>query len=173
MRICLIDLGGAPRDSLQVYFGKHDFVGAEDQYDAVVIAGSYEVDGPQPELAEPDSATPVIGIGSGFEIACKLVGLDIAQTFEQAAGSSRLIPTEDGAKLFQGTDPLIVTESKRWLIDELPKSLQVLARSETGIEAFRHKHQPLVALQQLPEDFVYASDAKLVYGNLFGLFGRV
>lgn len=173
MRIYLIDLGGAPHDNLQDYLGKHELVSEGDQYDVVVIAGSYEIDGPQPELADPDNTKPVICVGSGFEIACGLAGQHIAQIFELAAGSSRLVPTDDGAKLFQGTDPLVVKESKRWLVDELPKSMQVLARSESGIEAFRHKQRPLLALQQLPEDFVYPSDAKLVYGNLFGLFDRM
>lgn len=188
MQIFLIDLGGAPRDALQAYLAKHELIevqtiGAQDWYDAVIVAGTY---GPAEASRNPlvidsdlrdllaDSAKPVIAIGSGgFELACGLVGLEIAEVFERGNGSSRLVPTNDGAKLFQGTDPLLVKESTRWLVDELPKSLQVLARSESGIEAFRHKQKPLIVLQQQPEDFEYSSDAKLVYGNLFGLFGRM
>jgi anthranilate/para-aminobenzoate synthase component II len=188
MQIFLINMGGASRDTLQAYIAKHELVIAEtitdkDLYDAVVIAGTCEpgTDSQDPLVIDSDlrdrlsdSTKPVVAIGGGgFELACGLVGMEIAEVFEQDSGASRIIPTDDGAKLFQGTDPLVVKETKRWLVDELPKSLQVLARSESGIEAFRHKQRPLIALQQLPEDFAYPSDAKLVYGNIFGLFGRM
>ncbi len=80
------------------------------------------------------------------------------------------MPTDDGAKVFQGSDPLCVVESKRWNIDELPKKLSVLARSETGIEAVRHKTLPLYGIQLLPKDFTYPSDAKMVFENLLAVF---
>lgn len=183
MRILLIDLGGLSPDNVQAYFAKHEImsdrnIAKEDAYDVVVIGGTGQSSTGTIEAVQnmltADSAKPVIGIGSaGFELACRLAGTEIAKSFELGNGMSRLVPTDDGAKLFQGTDPILVKESRRWLVDELPKSLQVLARTDDVIEAFRHKQKPLAALQQLPEDFIYPSDAKLVYGNIFGLFGRM
>lgn len=182
MRIFLIDLGGLSPDNLQAYLAKHEIVTGQtnasgDNYDAVIIGGTEQSAGAietVQSLPVANTTKPVIGIGSaGFELACGLAGVEIAKGFEQGSGACRLVPTDDGAKLFQGTDPILVKESRRWLVDELPKSLQVLARTEDVIEAFRHKQKPLAAIQQLPEDFVYPSDAKLVYGNIFGLFGRM
>lgn len=186
MRIVLINLGGTVSEELLALLAKHQvevepirpMPAVEPNVGGVVLAGAYDTaidpslsDGLVAWLAGFDK--PLVGIGQGFAIACKLYGVDLESIFEKSSAGSKLVPTDDGAKVFQGTDPLLVEATPRWLIDELPKSLQVLARSESGIEAIRHKQKPVIAIQQQFDDFVYPSDGKLVYANIFGLFGRV
>lgn len=188
MRIALIDLGAAPVADLQSLAAKHELLPLEgqmalqafaDDYGGVVLVGSYGSDEASdqyiPQLAEAVRATtvPVLGIGRGFEVICAANDVDLATVAEFEIAATKIIPTNDGAKIFQGSDPMSVRQAERWWVEELPKSLQVLARSETGIEAIRHKQRPMMALQLNLDDFVYVSDGKLVIKNLLGLFGRV
>jgi anthranilate/para-aminobenzoate synthase component II len=186
MKIALINLGGTVSGELLTLLAKHqvEIVSLESaavsQFEAegMILAGTYDTDiapAPTDELVArlSGSAKPLVGIGQGFAVVCKIQGIDLEDIFEKASAGSKLVPTDDGAKVFQGTDPLLIKDTPRWLIDELPKSLQVLARSESGIEAIRHKQKPVIAIQQQFDDFVYPSDSKLVYANIFGLFGRV
>jgi anthranilate/para-aminobenzoate synthase component II len=145
-----------------------------DGFEAVLLLGrANAVDcdsSTQQELGDwlAETGIPVLACGWGFGIMLSAYGFDAAAA-EQVEAATTLIPTEAGSSLFQGTDPLKVEPSVRWSIDreDLPKGLQILASSDTGIEALRHKKQPKFGIQLLPTDFTYPSDAKLVYGNLF------
>lgn len=186
MRIILIDLGGGACDELVRLLAKHqaEVVSARampaitPEIGGIVVVGASDAE-IDPSLANEIVARlsgldkPLVGIGQGFNTICKLQGVDLESIFDKAAAGGKLIPTDDGAKVFQGTDPLLIKATPRWLIDELPKGLQVLARSESGIEAIRHKQKPIVAIQQQFDDFIYPSDGSLVFGNIFSLFGRV
>lgn len=143
-----------------------------DGYDAVVIAGDLDAKvWNEPyflhEIELINTTTkPVLGIGDGFELLCYAVGCQLHEDFERAVGADRLTPTDAGAKLFQGTDPIRVDDVSRWAIDELPKVLQVLARSDLGIEAVKHKTRPLYGFQLFAENFAYPSDGAMVYSNV-------
>lgn len=115
---------------------------------------------------------PVIGLGWGFTMVCAALGEDLYELAERDVAATTVRPTDDGAKLFQGTEPIKVAEGTRWAIDQLPRSLRVLAMSESGIEAVKHNKMPLLALQMLPEDFVYPSDGKLVFENALSIAVR-
>lgn len=183
MRILLIDLATAPIDDLRVLLPKVEIkvITADalpndtEGYNGIVVAGTYDGQPFNKDLASRlvEYGLPLLGIGAGFETICSQLGMDLSEVYERGTGAGKLVPTDDGTKLFQGTDPLLVAKNERWLVDEVPRGVQVLARSDSGIEAVRHKQRPLTALQQLPGDFTYVSDAKLVYANLFGLFGKI
>jgi anthranilate/para-aminobenzoate synthase component II len=180
MRILILDLdGSAP--AITDFLDKTDVQTVTTNFSQVVeqtgiglvIIGSYANDTSVTDLFDQElyerivqTTAPVIGIGSGFEVICRAFGNNVEDIGDLDDGETRLVPTEAGSKMFQGSDPLLINPSRRWLIDELPKSLQVLARSQSGIEAIRHKQKPVYAIQQLPENFTYASDAKLVFANL-------
>jgi len=115
---------------------------------------------------------PVLTAGFGFELLCAASGINLSQFGGRGAGAEKIEPTTEGSKLFQGSDPLRVKPTERWLTDEFPKKLQVLARSDTGVEAVKHKTRPVYGLQQRPEDFAYPSDAKMVYRNIFSAFDQ-
>lgn len=144
-----------------------------DEYDSFVITGAYQ-DGPimneayfMPEIELVMSvAKPILGAGSGFEIICYAFGAQLQDIAEQVEAATKVTPTDAGAKIFQGTDPIKLTESTRWNVDELPRELQVLARSDSGIEAVKHKLRPIYGLQLLPKDFAYPSDGNMVFKNI-------
>jgi anthranilate/para-aminobenzoate synthase component II len=183
MQILVISIGSASTEEFESYAPKYQLVTVQpatipatlDEFSAIVVSGAYEATMPgRFELVQLLAGLdkPLIGVGIGYEVLCQVLGIDLDALADCAVGATRIIPTDDGAKLFQGTDPLLVKESMRWLVEELPKSCQVLARSDSGIEAFRHKKRPLTAIQQLPDDFTYPSDAKMVYANLFAALGK-
>jgi len=183
MQILVISVGDIHIDGLASYAPKHQVVVVQsaavpavlDEFSAIVVAGAYGAVSPgRFELVQMLAGLdkPLLGIGIGYEVLCQTLGIDLDALAECAVGAQRIIPTDDGSKIFQGTDPLLVKEGQRWLVEELPKSCQVLARSDSGIEAFRHKKRPLIAIQQLPDDFTYPSDAKMVYANLFAALGK-
>jgi GMP synthase-like glutamine amidotransferase len=187
MRIALIDLGAAPVGAMRELLAKHELSLVDGQvaleafaggYDGIVLMGSYDTDildeAYMTRLAEAVRGTevPVLGVGRGFQV-CAASGMDVAVVADCEVAATKIVPTNDGAKIFQGSDPMLVKGIRRWHIDELPKNLQVLARSDTGIEAFRYKQRPVVAIQLGLEDFVYVSDGRLVLKNLLALFGRL
>jgi anthranilate/para-aminobenzoate synthase component II len=191
MRLLLIDNGLAQLGQLQAVCAKYELdivqageiskVNTED-FDAVILAGGFghtvanDVTAYQAQLDIISSAgKPVLGIGFGFELVCYAIGARLDRIGEFAGGAPVITPTEDGAKVFQGTDPMRVNETERWLVEaeDLPKLLAVLATSETGVEAFKHKSRPVYGLQLFPEDFAYASDGKLVFENILASFQKL
>jgi GMP synthase-like glutamine amidotransferase len=188
MRLLLIDNETKHLDALKLLCANHavDVVKAGDisatdwqEYDGVILSGSYQ----QAVIVEADSyaneieiiqsgTVPVLGICFGFELICYAFGAELIQLGDRATGAAKIVPTDDGAKVFQGTDPIRVSEAYRWSVEELPKSLVVLARSETGIEAIRHKTKMVYGLQFHPEDFAYSSDGKLVFDNILSQFNK-
>lgn len=142
-------------------------------YDGIVLSGSYQHN---PVYEEPyfmaeisllqTTTKPVLGFCQGFELICYAYGCQLHELAERQLGAAKVTPTEDGAKIFQGTDPVIVTEAHRWDIEVVPRDLVVLARSETGIEAVRHRNKQIYGLQFYPEDFKYSSDGKMVFDNI-------
>jgi GMP synthase-like glutamine amidotransferase len=189
MRLLILDDGSGRLDGIHEACKKHELeivniggsqLPAFDSYDGVLLTGQYR-ESTSTEVSWPDSLStsiqeagvPVLGIGRGFELVCVAYGIDLATEGEHGTGADRLLPTADGAKLFQGSDPIRVNETYRWCVDELPKGWAVLGKTDSGIEAMRHKTKPVYGLQLYPEDFAYASDAKLVYENILAAFGRV
>lgn len=185
MKLLLITTDNSSADVLTDIYSKHNITAVvadnalvidQSSYDLCIIYGSLGNDSFHTAVVEMLVAAlagndkPLLGVGIGFEVVCRMLGADLSQLGDIDTGTLKVIPTDDGAKLFQGADPLCVTETKRWSVDELPKKLAVLAKSETGIEAVRHKTLPIYALQQLPQDFAYISDAKMVFQNLLSAF---
>ncbi len=153
-------------------------------FDAVILAGAFNANDTVGEdvkryQAQLDivssSNVPILGIGFGFELVSYAFGARLESIGEMSVGAAAVIPTDDGAKIFQGTDPIKIRETNRWLVEaeDMPKLLMVLATSETGVEAFKHKSKPVYGLQLYPEDFMYASDGKLVLENIFASFKKL
>ena len=189
MRILLIDNGTRGLEALLALCDKHDVTTivpgqlestATAGFDSLILAGSYDQKPvweqqyfmPQAALVQ-ENEKPVLGIGLGFELICYTYGCQLHEVAGRQAAATKLTPSDDGAKLFQGTDPLVVSDAPRWNVDDLPKALVVLASSESGVEAVRHKTKPVYGLQLLPADFKYGSDAKMVYQNILETFRRI
>jgi anthranilate/para-aminobenzoate synthase component II len=188
MRLLLIDfsLNANDPELLKAMCKKHEVhVQAADtldtinlaDFDAFIVAGPIHEDAlnavPTPLYEALQAGNkPVLGIGVGFGVVCRLAGEDLRELADVAPSAEQLRPTDDGSKIFQGTEPIKVVASPRWQIGQLAKSLAVLAESDSGIEAVRHKKLPWSAIQLLPADFAYASDAKLVLENAISALGK-
>lgn len=190
MRILLIDNGTRHLGQLEVICSKHqlDVIApnvltdaAAEAYDAVIISGNYD----QSEAMKPEKfqvqldllqtgEKPVLGICLGFELICCAFDIELSRYAEQAIGAAVMTPTDEGAKLLQGSDPIRVGETIRWHVEsqDLPKVLAVLAKSDSGVEAVKHKNKLVYGLQFCPEDFTYPSDGKLVYENILAIFDK-
>lgn len=148
--------------------------------DTIVVIGARGADGDVPLESLSlltnlmlDTPVPVIAVGWGFEVACLAAGDDLtASGYGLVDGAAHMVPTSKGEALFQGSDPIRAEQNARWDYDELPRGYVALARSDTGIEAFQSKKNQLLAIQLLPADFTYPSDAKLVYQNLITAFAK-
>jgi len=152
-------------------------------YDAILLVGETKPTGTTDEVVvstlknlgfgvaaqSGTPARPLVGLGWGFLIICSLYGEDLEAVANLGEAAETLRPTDDGARLFQGTEPMKVHPTERWYIDQLAKQFLVLATSDSGIEAVKHKKQAVLALQLLPGDFVYPSDGKLVLENALSM----
>jgi anthranilate/para-aminobenzoate synthase component II len=192
MRLLIIDNGTAHLDQLQTVCSAHDVttVGTKqfaaelagtdlDGFDAVILSGSYERGAAREQdyfIAETElvmnTNKPVLGIGLGFELICYSFGCQLHELAGRVVGAAQVVPTDEGAKIFQGTDPIQVAGVHRWSVDELPRELVALARSDTGIEAIKHRTKPIYGLQFHPESFKYSSDGKMVFANILDIFQK-
>lgn len=188
MRLLIIDNETEHLDLLQAIYAQHtvttvtsDALADTDAetFDGLILAGNYKNDVTRQEDYFRKGVDiirsynkPIVGICIGFELICCAFGCQLHELAEQVVGATEVRPTESGSKLFQGTDPIRVGESNRWSVDELPRELIVLATSDTGIEAVKHRTKPIYGLQFYPDNFRYASDAKLVFENILADFTK-
>jgi anthranilate/para-aminobenzoate synthase component II len=185
MKLLVVNYGTAHLDRLREICEKHQLTVADgagfsglvdNALDGVVVIGdAIGESGPWTDSRQAmvglmqAGDMPVFGMGAGFTVVCAAMGADMTELAELDEGAPKIIPTEDGVKAYQGSDPILVKATERWCLDELPRGIATLARSESGIEAVRSKSKPLFAMQQLPDDFTYSSDGKLVIQNFLSL----
>lgn len=191
MRLLIIDNGTKTIAPLQAICSKYDTktissvslaslkLGDIQEFDALILSGSsshnvaWEADYFQYETDMIRTTNkPVLGICFGFELVCYAFGCRLYELATRVAGATVVTPTNEGAKIFQGTDPIRVHEAHRWAIDEVPRELLIMATSETGIEAVKHRTKPVYGLQFHPENFKYESDGKMVFDNILALFAK-
>jgi anthranilate/para-aminobenzoate synthase component II len=197
MQILLIDCGSAHLGQLETVCARHDLTvipaqefstliseraEAIEEYDALIITGDFDK---ERATSSNDYRAllrlvtsfdrPLLGIGFGFEIVCYGLGAQLQKIGVLDSGADVITPTDDGAKVFQGTDPMHVIDVDRWSVDaeDIPKILQILATSEFGVEAVKHKTKPIYGLQLFPEQFTYPSDGKLVLENILASFKKM
>lgn len=176
MRLLLIDLALSETESITRTCTRHDLTIVDsdafdkaqaEAADCLIIAGpviGHRVF-PRDVLAMIAGGKAVLGLGAGFAAILEAHGVHVAELADHAPGAAVMRPTEDGAKLFQGSEPIKLTPSDHWHLEELGRGLAVLADSDSGVEGFRHKKYPQIGIQLLPQGFAYQSDAKLIIEN--------
>lgn len=188
MRLLLIDNGTRHLEQLEALLSRHEVTTIEPDgldevsvadHEAIILSGSYEHSVVYDQayfLKEVElvrtTDRPILGICLGFELICYAYGCQLHELAEKIEGAGQVTPTGEGAKIFQGTDPIRVFEGHRWNVEDVPKELVVLARSDSGIEAVRHRLKPMYGLQFHPEDFRYGSDGKMVFQNIIDMLRK-
>lgn len=94
---------------------------------------------------------PIIGICMGFEVICRAYGAKVQKLDRLIQGFKELKINPEGVNYFN-KKKLKQYESHEWFVPEVSSfCLDVLAKSETGVEIVRHRTRPMLATQFHPE----------------------
>lgn len=173
MKITVVNNGSLHLDSLATALGDHDlhiigYEGSNVQVapgsNLIILSGSAH----QNETTNSDityrewfeaerrlireASVPILGICLGFELICEVFGqahrLELPVRME---GQKRIVMTTHGVEVF-GLDNAVAYEGHKYAIEFIStSSLQVLAKSVTGIEAVKHREMPIMGVQFHPE----------------------
>jgi len=142
-----------------------------DDFDAVVLSGGHDfpVSGNEERLQSEiglvqNSKKPFFGICFGFEVIAHAFGakLELMQNKERGILDIQVVEPDE---IFLNISNFKVFENHRWVIKEPVSEIIVLARSNDGIEAFKHKNKPIYAVQFHPEMFVEKSCGDEMFHN--------
>lgn len=139
---------------------RSDDWGATKRYDQIILSGGHDhtvVDHEKFYKKELDfirkfhcSNTRLIGICLGFELIACAFGSQLKYLPEKEAGDIDIRITKSDP-IFKSIRRMRVFESHRWGVEKLGDDLEVLAKSQDGIEALRHKELPIYGFQFHPE----------------------
>lgn len=190
MRIALIDNGSRLREQLEALLAPHDVTelsypeagqALEPGFDAVILSGSSL---PQivPVIANPDEVreemrliqecpVPLLGICYGAELAAFALGATLEELPGLASGMRTVRVTGNDALLAGLPSAFEAYEAHRWALRSLPEDFVELARSDDGIEIFRHASRALYGFQFHPEKMA-SEPALQVFRNFLALAGK-
>lgn len=130
-------------------------------FDLIILTGSSQFPIPysrehiEPELAFiRNSKTPILGICYGAELIQVAFGgalHDVGET-NKFKGIYTVTPTTPHP-IFLGQSSFTVYEAHRWVMENVPEELEVIAISETGPEIIRHRTRPIYGFQFHPEQY--------------------
>jgi para-aminobenzoate synthetase len=172
MKILLINNGTTYLKELEKWIGsEYDLVDFDQKpdltgYDLVVLSGGHTYPvmnhdkefGTEIELIK-SSNKPIIGICLGFELIAHVFGCKLVHLGDSQHGSKIIEKTFDH-DLFP--EKFEAYESHQWAVRDLSGELKELARSEFGVEAFKHKNLPIIGFQFHPEILGFPMFEKVV-----------
>jgi len=168
MNILIIDNGSSHIDGLEAAFRGHDVIvkpfsdvdlDIEKPCDAIVLSGGhgFPVIGNENRLAPETeivkrATVPVLGICYGCELIARAYGSTLEQLEKKEEGVAKVRVIQDDP-IFNRIDNFNAYEGHRWAIKKVGADLNVLAESESGIEAIKHKSKLVYGVQFHPEVF--------------------
>jgi GMP synthase-like glutamine amidotransferase len=184
MPILLIDNGSSLLNKLETLLGENvirilwnELAGVmTNKFDFMVLSGGSlfpiaeheELLHNEIELIQK-STTPIIGICYGSELIIRAFGGTIKKSSSLHKGVIEITTTAD-SPIFRDKKSFKVFESHQWVIESLPPHFTALARSEHGIEAFKHDHLPIYGFQFHPEQSVAEMDGDEIFRNAIATF---
>lgn len=116
-----------------------------------------------------NSNKPIIGICLGFELIAYAFGSKLYKVNKKIKG---ILPIKiiNNCRIFNNLPNFDVYEGHRWIIKKIPTDFIELARSESGIEAFKHKDKNLYGFQFHPEVFCDQTCGDEIFYNLLNQF---
>ncbi len=178
VRILLIDNGTNLLNELKELIPGSEVTVAYDElggydvasFDRIVLSGSsiasvvWDKDAFLDEVSVIRRAhVPVIGLCFGCELIAHAFGATLRK-MEYAHKGIRSIQFSD--ERLTTRKSLDVYEHHRWIIDHLPESFEVLAYSDDGPEAIKHKSRPLYGLQFHPERCGEDTETRAIFMRL-------
>ncbi len=146
------------------------------QFDLIVLSGSstssvmWNEKAFEREIELIRSANvPLIGICFGYELIAHAFGGTLREMTVPHTGIRTITFTD---ATLTSRKALSVYEHHRWVIDTLPDVFEVLAYSDDGPEAIRHKTLPLYGLQFHPEKCEDDTETRALFTRLVSSFDR-
>ncbi len=183
MKILLVNNGDASSEKLenslrakhtvQVMDWKNDDVGDENNYDLIILSGTRNepVVGNEKMLkSEMDlikrTTKPLLGISYGCELVAFVFGghMERMGNVQKGIVDVSVLASDP---LFQDCTHFQAHENHRWVITDLSRELQPLARSSHGIEALKHVSRPIYGIQFDPGMLEGISDGEKILSNYF------
>ena len=103
---------------------------------------------------------PLVGICFGCEILAHAFGATLRELNVPHHGAREICIASE---LLSKEKTLKVYEHHRWIIEKLPKEFEILAYSEDGPEAIRHRILPIYGLQFHPEKCENNTEAREIF----------
>src|SRR6185369_7629825 len=129
-----------------------------EQYDLIVLSGGSQISvSAAPEIFKQEidliknTKTPIIGICQGCEIVAHTFNSELAYLEHR---TKRIKKIELLSNLFGLSQQIDVYEAHHFAIKKLGDELVELAKSNDGIEIFRHNNKQILGMQFHPEMFV-------------------
>lgn len=111
-----------------------------------------------------NSSTPIFGVCLGFQLIAQAYGAKFKKLEPQRRGIVKV--KIDNTTLTNGLKLLKVFESHKWAVENVSKPLDVLARSEDGIEIVKHRDYPICGVQFHPEaDIEMDTNGRVIFDN--------
>lgn len=180
MNIVLIDNGTDHVSKFQKLFPDHHLLvvpntlitpSSIDGAHAVILSGgkSFSVQGNESKLKKQmdlirTATCPLLGVCFGAELIAHSYGGTLLRRAEKITGLTEIYPHVSD-KLFEGIKDFRVHSSHRWVISSLREPFDVLARSEYGIEIFKHREKNVYGVQFHPELSLYQSNGAKILQN--------
>ncbi len=110
---------------------------------------------------------PILGVCLGQQIIGQAFGATVKKAVQPMHGKQSMIE-HDGQGIFTGLpNPTAIGRYHSLVVDDLPVSLLATAYSEDGeIQAIRHLHAPMEAVQFHPESILTTAGLQML-GNFF------
>ncbi len=180
MRFLIIDNGTSYLPQLQTLLSGHTVeilpfgsvrADTEKKYDAVILSGGHlfpvigneELLQKEIELIQNYKGN-IFGICFGFELIAHIFGAAMTYLGKKEDGILTMTVAHDNP-LFKGISTFTVFEKHRWVVTEVPEEILVLAHSQDGIEAIRHRDRPIYGVQFHPEMFPDRTCGDEIFSN--------
>lgn len=166
MKILLIDNHSKHKNELLALLSNHAEVATQeelmipglDEYGLIVLSGGFHVPGVlhNPEAYSKEielvrtTKTPILGICLGSEIIVTALGGSLQEIGEHK-GEVVIKVIDESLKKVLGKDNLLVYESHRVAVKDLPDTMIACAYSEHACEIIKHATRPIIGIQFHPE----------------------
>lgn len=140
-------------------------------YDAAILSGSseysielyrhmYAVE----EKIIIEASIPILGICLGFELIIDAFGGQVRRHTTRTKGVKKIILNQSN-RLFTSLHKPVVYQNHTYRVEAVPGDFEILAHSETGIEAIRHKKRCVYGVQFHPEVYPNRTDGPIILDN--------
>ncbi|MEK7552905.1 MAG: gamma-glutamyl-gamma-aminobutyrate hydrolase family protein [Patescibacteria group bacterium] len=116
-----------------------------------------------------NSSKPILGVCLGFELIADTFGATLLYREKRVSGFSRIRVSKNDP-MFAGLDEFSAKEAHKFYLETLPKGLEELARSESGVEVFKHRTRLIYGFQFHPEIISPENQGTQVFLNLLKRF---